>query len=161
MSSLTAEAQEAVLEIPEADINSDAGVTKVLERLDVLYKKDTMIEKIEAIDDYESFSRPPEMDIKKYIIEFEKRYTKIKNYGSLVSDDLLAYRLMERANLSKSNNKLLRATAEFKFDTMKAKLKSLFLNDKSDALAGGSAASARFESINLVDDMDEEYALAR
>ena len=157
MSSLTAEAQEAVLEIPEDEINSDGGVAKVLERLDVLYKKDTMIEKIEAIDDYESFSRPPEMDIKKYIIEFEKRYTKIKNYGSLVSDDLLAYRLMERANLSKSNNKLLRATAEFKFDTMKAKLKSLFLNDSSDALASRSASSSRFESINLVDDTDEEY----
>ena len=88
-----------------------------------------MIEKIEAIDAYENFSRPQDMDIKKYIIEFEKRYTKIKNFGSTVSDDLLAYHLMEKANLSKSNNKLLHATSESKFAEMKAKLKSLFLNE--------------------------------
>ena len=159
MTSLTAEAQEACLEIPDTDINSDDGVAKVLDRLDLLYKKDKLIEKIEAIDAYENFSRPADMDIKKYIIEFEKRYTKILNSGSTVSDDLLAYRLMERANLSKSSNKLLRATAEFKFDDMKKKLKSLFLNDESTASASASSSSTsdfRFESINLLD-IDETH----
>ena len=132
MSSLPTEGQEAVLELDEEVINADDGVEKVLERLDILYKKDTLIEKIEAIDAYENFSRPSDMDIKKYIIEFEKRYTRIKNYGSTVSDDLLAYRLIEKANLSKSNNKLLRTTDEFKFDTMK--LKSPFLNELSSVI---------------------------
>ena len=157
-SSLTVEVQEAVLEIPNAEINSDEGVAKVLDRLDKLYKKDSLIEKIEAIDAYENFSRPPEMDIKKYINEFEKRYTKIKGCGSVVSDDLLAYRLMERANLYKSNNKLLRATAEFKFDDMKKKLKSLFLNDDTTASSNASSSSVsdRFESINLMDN-DEVF----
>ena len=150
-SSLPTEAQEACLELTEDVINAENGATKVLERLDELYKKDTLIEKIEAIDAYENFSRPVEMDIKKYIIEFEKRYTKIKNYGSTVSDDLLAYRLLQRANLSKSSNKLLRATAEFKFDAMKAKLKSLFLNESST-----STMTNEIESINLMDDVTNE-----
>ena len=154
MYGIPAEAQEAVLELDDTEVNSEDGVTKVLERLDLLYKKDTLIEKIEAIDAYENFSRPVEMDIKKYIIEFEKRYTKIKNYGSIVSDDLLAYRLMERANLSKSNNKLLRATAEFKFDAMKAKLKSLFMNESSTSTV--TSTSSHFESINLMDDVTSE-----
>ena len=97
------------------------------------------------------------MDIKKYIIEFEKHYNKIKTFGSIVSDDLLAYRLMERANLSKANNKLLRATAEWKFDDMKSKLKSLFLNEKSNSSTdtSSSVAEVNFENINLMDDDTE------
>ena len=50
MSSLPQDAVEAVLELPDEDIKAEDGVEKVPTRLDALFKKDTMIEKIEAIN---------------------------------------------------------------------------------------------------------------
>ena len=54
---LDGEAQEAALELSSADISSEEGVTKIIERLDRIYAKDKLTEKFDAIEKFESYKR--------------------------------------------------------------------------------------------------------
>ena len=70
--------QEAVLELAQADISAVNGLQNVLARLDSLYLKDTTVEKYKALENFESYRRPPTTPINDFIHEFEKRHHKIK-----------------------------------------------------------------------------------
>ena len=58
------------------------------------------------------------MSIKEYINEFECLLNKPKKYGSLMSSDILAYRLLKSANLEDTQEQLIRATIKDLYATM-------------------------------------------
>ena len=67
------------------------------------------------------------MTMHNYIIEFERLYHKIKNYGMDLPDDVLAYKILSNANISEHYKQLVRATlSELKYNTMKELLKKVF-----------------------------------
>ena len=113
---LEGEAEEAVLELEEDEIYANDGLTKILERLDKLYKKDETLQKFEWFEKFESYSRTSDMTILQHISKFEQLYNKVRKYGSTMSDDLLAFKLLKTAKLSPANEKLAKATGEMKFD---------------------------------------------
>ena len=77
--SLKTSDKEAVLEmVPDEQINSADGLTKVLDQLDSLYLKDITLQKYNALEDFDNYRRPPSTPINEYLHEFEKRYNKIK-----------------------------------------------------------------------------------
>ena len=83
--------------------------------------------KYQALETFEAFRRPSSMSIQSYLNEFEKRLFKIKSYGTTMSDDLLAYRLLKSANLSSYHEELIKATIpDLQFDLMKGQLKKTF-----------------------------------
>ena len=57
-SSLKGKALDAVLELTDTELKADDGVDKVVEKLDNLFKKNTLLEKIEDIELFENYSRP-------------------------------------------------------------------------------------------------------
>ena len=60
------------------------------------------------------------MSIQTFLKEFDKRLYKTKSYGTVQSDDILAYRLLNSANLSNNHKELIKATIpELKYDLMK------------------------------------------
>ena len=78
---------------------------------------------------FEKFVRPAEMSIADYIIQFERLHIKAKSHSMEIHDGVLAYRLLNGANLSESHKQLVRATLrEMKYDTMKEQLKKVFTN---------------------------------
>ena len=59
------------------------------------------------------------MWISDYIKEFERLLNKTKQYGTTMSTDVLAYRLLKSANLSETREQLAKATIkELKYDEM-------------------------------------------
>ena len=77
--SLKGKSREAVLEL-DKDVNgaSDgSGVTKVKEKLDSLWKEDENLEAFSAYERFEQFCRPQDMNIKDYIIQFERLNNKL------------------------------------------------------------------------------------
>ena len=72
-------AQDTVLELEAADINSDEGIDKVIEKLDKLYTKDETLEKFEALETFDNFKRKHDTTIQEHIQQFEKLYNKL-NY---------------------------------------------------------------------------------
>ena len=124
--SLQGKAKEAALELDVSELNSDGGITLILEKLDELYKKDENQLIYVSLKNYEQHIRQKDQTIDDYINEFERRYNKLKNYGIIYPDTAVAYRLLEGANLTKESNKLVRTTViTFDYKTTKVQLRKL------------------------------------
>ena len=60
------------------------------------------------------------------MIEFDKRHNKTQKLGTVMSDDLLEYKLIKSANLSGQDEKVVKATCKLTYEDVKAKLKSIY-----------------------------------
>ena len=124
--SLNGETLDAALELEEEVISKD-GVKSIMTRLDELYKKDDTLSKFHTLESFETYKRPSTLSIPEYINEFEKRLHNVKNYGTEMSDDILAYRLLKNANLKQSKEQLIKATiSDLCYNLMKEQLKKIF-----------------------------------
>ena len=74
---LTGRARDAVLELDITKLNSVTGIKELIAKLDTLFLKDTEQRIYGAYDDFEKFKRNSDMNINDYIIEFEKRSSKL------------------------------------------------------------------------------------
>ena len=96
--SLEGEPQGAVLELNI--ISAKDGVDKIIARLNKIYKKDELTQKYNALEQFEKYKRQDNTTIRNSLIEFEKRFHKTRSYGTVMSDELLAYHLIKSANLT-------------------------------------------------------------
>lgn len=153
--SLDGKAREAVLELDVADLKGKEGVKNIIKKLDTLYKKDKIQVAYDAYDAFERFQRSSDMLMKDFIIEFERLLSKTKSYGTTMSEDILAYRLLKSANLSAREQQLTRATIQdLTYDSMKLQLMKIFGDHTSrDA---SQSCDIKVESINEVTTFDEE-----
>lgn len=127
--SLDSEAQEAILELPQDQIACSEGVKNILTKLDNLYKKDKTQSAFEALEDFEGLKRTEGQSIKDFCNQFDLAYNKAKTYGTTLSTDVLAFRLMKSANLKEDQEDLVKATiGELNFDNMKAHLKKIHVH---------------------------------
>ena len=68
--------------------------------------------------------RPSTLFIPEYINEFEKCLNKVKNYGTEMSDNILAYCLLKNANSKQSKEQLIKAIiSDLRYNLMKERLK--------------------------------------
>ena len=98
------------LELNIDNINSENGVQLILERLDALYLEDTTQTAYLAYQSFESFERLVSMVMKDYLVKFEHLYTKIKDHQMVLPDGILAYRVLNPANLTSEQMTRCRAT---------------------------------------------------
>ena len=95
--------------------------------MDSIYKKDELLKKYEALEAFETYKCSSNTSMKEFLNEFTRRYNKTKSFGSEMSDDILAYRLLTSANLPQQKEQPAKATiSDLKFDAMKDKLKKIF-----------------------------------
>ena len=76
--SLQGKARENCKTIDVKDLEGASGVTVLLEKLKKLYGKDDAQMLFKIIEDFESYQRPVNMDIKDFLNEWERRYDKCK-----------------------------------------------------------------------------------
>ena len=133
--SLESKACEAASELEVEQINNKDGIKNIVAKLDKLYLKDETQSAYEAYDNFERFKCPSDMSISDYINEFERLLNKTKQYGTTMSTDVLAYRLLKSANLSETHEQLARTTIkELKYDEMQLQLRTIFEdNDNSNS----------------------------
>ena len=68
--------------------------------------------------------------MREFLTEFAKRHSKVKSYGTGMTEDLLAFRLLISANLTSRDEQLVKATiSELKYDLVKSKLVKVFSDD--------------------------------
>jgi hypothetical protein len=147
--SLDTEAKEAVLELPERLIAGENGLTHVLEKLDSLYQRDKTQLAFEALEEFESTKRKENQTITDFCNQFELSYNKAKVYGTSLSTDVLAFRLLKAANLKEEQEELVKATVgELKYDNMKEKIKRINMGP------GHSETAIKQESVFLADEED-------
>ena len=124
--SLKGKAREAALELDLEAINGKDGIQLTLERLDALFLEDKTQTAYLAYQTFENFKRPSEMLMKDYLVKFEQLYTKIKDHQMILPDDVLAYRVLNSANLTTDQMTLCRATmTDLEYSEMVKQLRRL------------------------------------
>ena len=129
--SLEGRALDAVLELDDDVINSDTGVNEIVKKLDVLFKKNTLTEKIEDIEKFENLSRDEHKSIKDFIAEFDKCCNKLKTHRIEYPEDIKGFKLLKGAHLQPSEEKLIRATIDdITYDHVLRKLRDIYGDEK-------------------------------
>ena len=95
------------------------------------------------------------MSIQAFLNEFDKRMCKTKSYGTVQSDDVLAYCLLKSANLSNNHEELIKATIpKLKYDLMKDQLKKTF-SDASRHIPTKNEEVIKAEDTFLTEDFNQ------
>ena len=105
--SLEGTAREAVLELDTAVLNSEDGMKKLFEKL---FLEDINQSAFRACETFENYQRPPGTLLEDFLIEFGLLVTKLKDFNILLPESVLAFRALKSANITKDNEKLVKAT---------------------------------------------------
>ena len=118
---------EAVLNIADTDVEGEAGIDNVLKVLDELHNVDKKETAIQCYQEFLSLKRKQNQKIPDFIRQFETLASKTKSNGNTLSDDLLAFRLLESLNLSETDQRIIKSTAEaFTVDEIKKVVKKTY-----------------------------------
>ena len=90
-------------------LNEEDGISKLYSKLDELFKEDEIKAALETYDKFERYSRPSEMTIVDYLIEFDWMTAQLKLHKIILPGPVLAYRVLRSANLTNDHKKLIRA----------------------------------------------------
>lgn len=142
--------QDSILElISEEDIKQDDGATKIIGHLDGMFKKDESIAAYEIYEEFETYRRPVNLSIAKFCGEFQRRLSKVKASGNILSQHVLAFRLLKSANLSEGDEQLVKATIDkMDYDSMVRQLKKVVKNDIS-------SVNSNMAGLKIKDEPDE------
>ena len=95
-------------------------------KLDKLIKENENKTALETYHKFERYSRPSEMTIADYLIEFDRMTAQLKLQKIILPEPVLAYRVLRRANLTNDHEKLIRATvSELTLKSMAFQLKKV------------------------------------
>ena len=101
---LEGEPQDVVLELDSDVISGKDDVDKIIARLNKIYNKDELTQKYNVLESFEKHKRQDNTTIHNFETEFEKRYHKTRSYGTIISDNLLAYHIKSTSWLHMTNN---------------------------------------------------------
>ena len=142
--SLTRKAREAALNIKAEDLNCDEGMKTLIQILDKLFLQETIDSAYDAYKNFDGFRNPGDMHINDYIVEFDQRYQKSVKHKMTLPDAVLAFKLLDNANLSNHERQLaLTAGTDLSYDKVKSAMKIICgQNRHSDQNNSRSAACA-------------------
>ena len=102
------------------------GIERLTKELDKIYLDDVETEKYKAYDSFRKFKRQNSVSVHEYILEFDKKLRLLKEYEIELPDTVLAYDILNNANLSEHNHSLATVTAKpLSYLLMKETLKSI------------------------------------
>ena len=114
-------------EITLEDLKTDDGLTILLKFFDRLLGKEDLVDSLEKYEDFERFERNAGQSIIEYLSSFEWKYKKIENKGMELPAEVLAFRLIKKANIS--GGEMLLILSELNFEN-----KSSLYDDAKKAL---------------------------
>lgn len=161
--SMRGKPRDVAINLSPEEIGAEDGLKNLFKELDKLYNKDSTQSLFKAIDEFESYRRPGEADIDKYILEFQRRYKCLKQLREnkdLYEDTILAYRLLHQASLNEEQQRLIKATCVngLTYDNMQDQLRRTF----GDGLVIGNPGSNKkdntlpYKSSSSMQNMKEE-----
>ena len=108
---MSGNAREAASDFDITTLSSEDGLRSIINKLDGLYLKDVNQWIYIALKTFDNFKRKEGSSIDAFLNEFDIKYNKLKVHNITLPDEVLGYRLIEGANLSKSRNELVRISS--------------------------------------------------
>ena len=135
-------------ELSIADLKSEDGLDKLIAFLDKILGKDDLEDILEKFEDFEDFRRGDE-NTSDYIAKFDQKYSRIKKKGLKLPSEILAFKLLKRANLSKEEKLLVLTGMDYtQKDTLYDQAKKSLKKFKCD-VPGASAIPDGAPAIKL------------
>ena len=103
--------RETICALPDTEVEAEDGLQKVITALDGIYITDKTETAYDCYHEFETLRRKDNESINDYVQRFNTLLKRTQTYGTVMSDDLLAYRLISSANLSETQKQLVRASA--------------------------------------------------
>ena len=123
---LTGEGREAILNMDIEKLTEKTGVNNLMAELDKMYLNDESSQAHEAYETFEKFVWPSGMSVSDYVIKFVQLYFKAKSFHMEILDGVLAYRLLNGANLTNEQKQFVKATvSKMDYQIMKDQLKKV------------------------------------
>ena len=114
--------------------------------MDKTFKKTEAVIKYETYEMFATYRRPKSMKIKEYVTEFQKRLKKITDVGCVLPDCVIAYTLLQSADLTDTQEQLLKATCKMTYEDLANQMKKIFIKD----IQGSSEVRVKEEPIDFV-----------
>ena len=89
------------------ELKEGNGFEKLITFLDGKLGKDELEDCLEKFEDFEDFQRVDSMTINDYIAKFDSKYHKIQKKGMSLPSEILAFKLLRRANISRDEKLLV------------------------------------------------------
>lgn len=89
------------------DLKKEDGLDILIAFLDKHLKKDDLADSLEKFGEFEDFQRKDGMTISEYIASFDSRYRKIEKLKMTLPPEILAFKLLRKANISKEETMLV------------------------------------------------------
>lgn len=155
--SLEGRAREAALELDISVLNAADGLDKVIAQLDGLYLRDTNQLTYAAYSEFEKYKRPTDASINDFVSDFERKYNKVKAKKIELPDAVLAYRLLDSANLPPSKVELIMATlSSLTYQEMLKQLRKL-----EDIALGSSEEGSSSSGVTVKSEPIDTFYTAR
>ena len=132
-------------------LNHDNGVKSIVAQLNKIYlpTEPNKTEQIfDAFEKFENLSRPKDMNLLDFLDIFDCLLRKVECFGSRISSDILAYKLMKSANLSACEERQIKChISEINYDNMILQMKKIHrINTRLDRLSKNSSYDQEFQS---------------
>ena len=152
-------------EISANVLNADDGVTKLIEFLDKIFKKDELSEAYETYVEFDRFRRSKVSSMEDYVIEFEKLYNKTKKFKMELPQPVLAFKLLECSDLEMKDRQLVLTGVDYEktdtlFKQMSISLKKFFGQQAASSKEMTDVSGIKVESVNMMSE-DVNYARNR
>ena len=154
--SLQGKARENCKNIDVTSLEGDGGVKVLLKKLRELYAKDAAQVLFQTIEEFETYQRLPDMDIKDFLNEWERRHDRCKAKQAKWEDNVLAYKLLKAANLDKDKQLLIRATISgLTVEIVKKQIRAVF-DTTASSTANNSNSYIKVEPTYFGEHYDSE-----
>ena len=108
------------------DLKKDNGFDPILAELDKVFEADNVTRTYCALQDFVTYRRNSGEGFSTYIVEFEKKYWEIEKYDMNLPTSVLAFFLLQAANLMPYHEKLARTAAKLEYKDMQEKIQKIF-----------------------------------
>lgn len=142
---------EALNRLDSEIVEKDDGLSKVIAALDTIYISDKTETGYSAYEQFESAKRKDNENIPDFINRFQTLLNRTTAYGTNMTDDIAAFRLLKACNLSETQNHLVRATSKtFTIKEVIIALKRIFGNStiNNDDNFSLTRSDIKTESVN-------------
>ena len=114
-------------------LTEKTGVNNLIVELDKMYLKDESSKAHETYESFEKFVWPSGMNMSDYFIKFEQLYFNAKSFDMEILEVVLAYRLLNSANLTNEQKQLVKSTiSKIDYQIMKDQLKKVFTSTSTN-----------------------------
>ena len=145
----------AAIKLDLDDIATETGMDHLISELDKLFISNTDQAIYHSYHAFEQFRRSPEMSIAEFIINFELLYDRAKSHGNILTQPVLAYRLLKGAGLNEEREQLIRATCDkWEYDVVKAQLRKVYDEQSTNYNLADTSSPSISEPISIKSEPD-------